>query len=156
MPASYPSVASASGTTLAVTASVPDTHDASGFAALSYTTIGKVLSSNLPRRTRTSNVKKYLDGTTGRVFGAQEMPEVPVQVTWNSNDAGVTIVRNNDDGATRLFFKWTLPSGDKVYCAGYVTSFGINIDDVEDDVKGEWTIIPEFDATGTGEILQTA
>lgn len=152
MPASYSNVASASGTTLGVSTSVPNTHDVSGFEAVVFSTIGQVEQAGLPGQNRNTQVKQYLDGTSATVIGAAVMEAITVTVTFSSADAGQTVVRNNANGTTRLFWEWTMPSGDKVWCAGYATGFRQVADDVEDTVKATWQIVPQFDTNGVGEV----
>lgn len=156
MPAAYSNVANAAGLRFGVTTSVPDSHDTSGFDALTYTAIGGVLSTSLPRRTRSSSRDEYLDGTSGVVLGTEQMSDLENEVGWDTGDAGQTIIRNNDDGSTRLFWEWILPSTDTIWCAGYVSGFGATVSDSNSSVRGAFTISPQFDTSNVGEVLKVA
>lgn len=157
MPATYPTIANASGTTVGVTTSVPGSHDASGFGALSYTTIGQVVTpGSLPKEFREYTDVDLLDGTTLPVIGPKRMEDLNIETVFQGDDAGQAIIEANADGETELFFEFALPSGDKVYCAGYATNYGPTVDSPTGYVASNFTVKPIFDSAGNGVVRVAA
>lgn len=109
------------GGTIGVVASTPATFDASGFGALSYTTVGKIVSWGPVGDTSADIAIPLLSGRVEHLNGAVDGGEIAFTVRFDT-DSGQTILVNNSNGSTNLSFKITDPDGKIAYFWGLVAS----------------------------------
>lgn len=107
------------GAVIAVSASTPATFDGSGFAALSYTTVGKIVAWGAVGDTSASIDVPLLSGRIVHINGALDGGSIAWTVAYDT-DSGQTILKNNSNGTTRLSFKITDPDGQVSYNWGLV------------------------------------
>lgn len=156
MPASYPSLPTAAGTTISISTTAPATHDAAGFtavAAASWKEIGMVVNGGgFPKTKRDFTEVNLLNGTSIVIPTNQTMEDIEVEAVYQENDAGQAAVEGVSDGKTICWFRWATPAGTKVYAAGYVTNFGPSAETAEDYVATTFTIKPIFDTNKVGPV----
>ena len=116
MPA-HSSAASFTDTTYAISATLPATYDAAGYAAttITYTTIGKVES--FPEFGSTREVNKFtpISGPIEYSKGVAEYGSGPMVVADVPADAGQVIVKAADASANHYSMKITYPDGEIHY-----------------------------------------
>jgi len=111
------------GVTVAIAASVPATEDASDYAAIITTEIGKVLS--VPETGNTSNagtVTLLKNGVTQHYNGSKVVSPFTVPYVYSLTDAGQVIVRAGENGTTEHTLVITDPDGDIYYIQGVIGS----------------------------------
>lgn len=109
------------GAVIAVSASTPATIDSSGFAALTYTTVGKVVSWGAVGDTSDNIAIPLLSGRVEHLNGAADGGEIAWAVRYDT-DAGQTILVNNNNNNTTISFKITDPDGKVIYAHGLVAN----------------------------------
>jgi len=120
------------GTVLSVSAALPATENAAGFAALTYTAVGEV--SEIPEFGTSQSVQTFVPiatGLTQKRGGAVDSGDVTLTIGLTGTDAGEAILRAKVDAAVtadkRVSVKIALPNGDVAYVVGFVSSFMVNI-----------------------------
>lgn len=111
------------GSTLSVAASTPAAESQSGYEAISFTEVGLVVSIGEFGDTHedlTSNLLKT--GRTDHSNGTKDGGEVPVTIEYSGTDAGLTIIKAGNGGATTHSFKITDPDGDDYYFQGVIAN----------------------------------
>lgn len=160
MPATYPTLATAAGTTIAISTTAPAAHTVAGFdgiAAGSWRVIGAVVNSGgFPKAVREFDDIRLLDGSALVIAKGETMEAMEVEAVYQPGDTGQQAVAAASNGKTIVWFKWQLPSGAKVYCAGYVTGYGPSAETSDDYVGVSFTIKPIFDAAGAGVVISPA
>lgn len=111
------------GSTLAVVASTPATEDATGYAALSFTSVGKVISIG-PLGDQSEDITFDLlqPGRRSHVNGVKDLGEIPIGIEYNRSDAGLTIVEAGANGNTTHSFRVTDSDGDDYYFQGLLAN----------------------------------
>ncbi len=117
------------GATVAVSANIPGTIDVAGFAALSWTNLGFVVSIGEVGDTAEDSSIHLRNGRTEHVNGARDGGEVPFafRIDAPAGDAGQTIVLNNNNTNTNVSFRVTDPDGKITYFFGVIA----NVRDME-------------------------
>jgi hypothetical protein len=112
------------GALVQMVASVPATTDASGFGALTYTTIGKIVSVD-PTGDTTDNISiPLLAGRVEHVNGAADGGEIPMAFRWDGGtDAGQTLILANNNGSQNCSFKITDPDGKIEYFFALIANY---------------------------------
>lgn len=127
-------VFSSVGTSLAISAGLPTTLDATGYAAKSYSVIGEV--SEIPEFGPEQALVTFTPLSSGIVEkrgGSVDYGEVTLTVGLTESDAGQLVVEGIVNGAVgadkRASFRVQLPGngGDTLYFVGAVRSFRRNI-----------------------------
>lgn len=156
MPAIYPTLATAAGTTISITDTPPSDHNAAGFsgiAAADWDVIGAVVNSGgFPKAVRQFNDVDLLDGTTLVIPLTERMEDLSVDAVYQGSNSGQQAVAAASDGNTIRWFRWVTPSGLSVYCAGYVTGYGPSANTSQDYVGAMFTIKPIFDVNKVGPV----
>jgi len=119
---------SSTGTTLAVSVTAPATHDAAGFAALTWTDVGDV--SDFGEPGGTTEVLEFVPVETGikeKFLGVQDNGGYDFVIARDSAAAGQTILTDAYDNRTQISQRVTLPDGDIQYTRCFVASRPINI-----------------------------
>lgn len=115
----------AAGSKLAISAAAPATTDASGYAALTYTSIGQV--EQLGAFGATTEVVNFqpLDGPLQKYKGPNNSGAISPSLAHDDADAGQTLLRTAaDDATSKLYsFRVTLPNGAKRYFGGRVFGY---------------------------------
>ncbi len=109
------------GAVIGCVASSPATVDQAGFAALSYTTIGKIVSWGAVGDQSEDIAIPLLDGRVEHVNGSKDGGEIPFTLRFDT-DAGQTILVNNSNNNTDVSFRITDPNGKIAYFFGRVAN----------------------------------
>lgn len=157
MPASYPSLATAAGTTISISTTAPATHTEAGFEAVTgWIEIGAVVNGGgFPRAMREFDEVRLLDGSSLVITRGETMDTIEVEAVYQDADAGQIAVEAASDGKTIRWFRWQTPSGLSVYCAAYVTGYAPTAATSDDYVGVTFTIKPIFDVEGVGVVRAT-
>lgn len=121
------------GTVLAVSANQPSTYDSSGFAALTYTTVGEITS--IPEFGGSAQVNQSIPIATGIVnkrAGSYDYGTSSLSIARDAADTGQIALKSGFDGANKGVVhsvKITLPSGVFVYFTAVITSFTLDLND---------------------------
>ena len=113
-----------SGTLFAVSAGVPATYDAPGFAALTYTTVGELTS--MGDRGQTFEDVSYAvlkDRATKHLKGTSDQPESEIEMVVDRNDAGQLLMKAASKSDAEYAFKVTYSNGDIDYFQALTYSF---------------------------------
>jgi len=119
---------SSTGTTLAVSAGTPTQHDASGFAALTWTTVGDVGDFGEPGST--TEVLEFVPVETGikeKFLGVQDNGGYDLVIARDSAAAGQVLITSAYNARTMLSVQVTLPDGDIQYTRCFIASRPVNI-----------------------------
>lgn len=122
----------AAGAALYVSASVPATHDSAGFAALTYSKIGKV--SDLGEVGEVFNEVTFSpldEAEVERLAGSYTSGQIPAVFGYDKDDAGQDIIRTNVGNNVRLSFKMVLPDGEIWYFRGRVMGAPLTIGTID-------------------------
>lgn len=154
MPATYPQLAIAAGTTISISLVAPSEHDEAGFEAITaWAEIGMVVNSGgFPKAMRDFNDVNLLSGVVLVIPLNETMKNIEVEAVYQETDAGQEAIESVTDGKTVAWFKWETPAGTKVYCAGYVTGYGPSAETSEGYVANTFTIKPIFDVNKVGPV----
>lgn len=109
------------GAVIAVSVATPGTIDASGFNALSYTTVGKIASFGSVGDSSADIPIELLEGRTEHVNGVKDGGAIPFAVRYDT-DAGQTLLVNNSNNNVDLSFKITDPDGKIAYFYGKIAN----------------------------------
>jgi hypothetical protein len=110
------------GATIGIVASSPATIDSSGFGALSYTTIGEVVSWGAVGD-QTDNISiPLLNGRVKHVNGAADGGEIAWTVRYEAADGGQVILNAQNNTQTNCSIKITDPDGKIAYTQGLVAN----------------------------------
>jgi hypothetical protein len=112
------------GLTIAVSAGVPATYDAAGFAALTYTDIGEVLSVGQIGREFTDVTYNTLkERGTLHLKGSFDFGTNEVQIGIDDDDAGQVLLVAAEASDDPYAFKFTFKDGSVKYFQSLVFSF---------------------------------
>lgn len=111
------------GTTAGVSVTLPATHDAAGFGALTYPAIGKI--STVPNLTGTYDIATFDNLGTGEEEKFADILRAgsgEFMVGYDPSDAGQTILEANQ--GSKAAFAFTLRDGTIYYRIATITSYG--------------------------------
>lgn len=121
MPTTYPSLATAAGTTISISTTAPATHTQAGFdgiASANWKVIGAVVNGGgFPRSVREFDDVRLLDGTALVIAKNESMEPLEVQAVYQPGDAGQLAVAGVANGRVIAWYRWQTPAGAKIYCA---------------------------------------
>ncbi|MDZ4393867.1 hypothetical protein [Cypionkella sp.] len=109
------------GAVIAVSVATPATVDASGFNALTYTTVGKIASFGSVGDSSADIPVELLEGRTEHVNGVKDGGAIPFAFR-SDTDAGQTLLVNNSNNNVDLSFKITDPDGKIAYFYGKIAN----------------------------------
>ncbi|MDO9099518.1 MAG: hypothetical protein Q7V53_02070 [Caldisericota bacterium] len=109
------------GAVIAVSVATPATVDASGFNALTYTTVGKIASFGSIGDSSADIPVELLDGRTEHVNGVKDGGAIPFAFRYDT-DAGQTLLVNNSNNNVDLSFKITDPDGKIAHFYGKIAN----------------------------------
>lgn len=112
------------GAAIGVSATLPATHDSTGFAALTFTKVGRI--NGYPDLDGTYDIATFDDLETGEEIKFVDVLRAgsgSFNVGLDPDDAGQVIVQAAFDNGTKMALEFTLKSGAKYYRTAAVTSF---------------------------------
>lgn len=134
--------------TLSVSATLPVTNDALGFAALTWVPIGEL--------TDIGSVKgrSYNTSTHAPIASAQQIEKkasyklgnADMTVGWDDDDAGQIVIETGANSNTATYaFKLVKQGGAIRYFTAQVMSFVENLGSVDNVVQGQFTLLRQTD-----------
>lgn len=149
-------VRTSAGSTIAISAALPATFDAAGFAALAFTKIGEVTDMGEFGREYALVTHNPVDnrGTVKRK-GSFNEGTMDLKVGLDTDDAGQVIAKAAADSDDDHSIEVTTQNGDKYYFLAQVMSFKVGVGSVDQitgaSIKLELTTAE--DGTGVIEVL---
>lgn len=111
------------GTTIGIVAAAPATEDQSGYEALSFDTIGKIVSiGELGDEHEDISFNRLAEGRTIHVNGVADLGDTPLVLEYDASDAGQVILQAANGGNTTHSFKITDPDGRDHYFQGLIAN----------------------------------
>lgn len=150
---------SGSGTCLSVSATAPATHDATGFAALTWTQVGELESiGEFTVSHATVSFTNLCTGKTDTNKGAQEAITVAIGVALDRDDAGQALMTTARKSLTAIYsFKIAEANGDIVYFRAFVMSERITGGSGVNDTKmGGYSLGVKAPTTGDAAVVVNA
>lgn len=138
------------GTKLYVAVAAPATFDAPGYAALTWTEVGQLVSipSVLGREYNTSTLATVADAQERQKKGSWSLPNAEFECAWAEADAGQIILNTAANNNTILSFKMVKQNTAKLrYFTAQVMKFVENQGTANDAVKGAFTLLRQQDTT---------
>lgn len=148
-----------SGTCVSVSAGIPATHDATGFAALTYTALGELESvGTIDVAYAAVAFANLCSGKTTRIKGVEEAIDFDITVAMDRDDAGQAIMATAHNSRTAtVSVKILESSGDVAYLRAFVMrarmAGGAGINDVRMNVYGLGVVAP---ASGNTVVIVNA
>lgn len=143
-------VNTALGTTVKISASVPATFDAAGYAALSYTKIGSV--ENVGAFGTTQEIVTFTDLETGilqKFKGTKDGGSPSITIAQDTDDAGQILLKTALASQNAYSTLVTMPNGDKFYFMSMITSMPVTPGGANDIPKIECTFAVTGQSGGT-------
>lgn len=112
-----PSAVTFAGTTIGISAGVPATYDAAGFAALTYTDIGEISSAPGDGGKTFEDVTYTTlgDRATKHLKGTSDQPEETMEVVVDRTDAGQVLLKDALNSDNQYAFKVVYSNGEIDY-----------------------------------------
>jgi hypothetical protein len=112
------------GATISISAGSPSTYDETGFVALSYTTVGELVSMGDRGRTYTDvSYTTLADRGTAHLKGSYDEPETTFEIGADRDDAGQVLMKTASTSDSAYAFKVAYSNGEVDYFQGLVFSF---------------------------------
>lgn len=121
-------VQTSAGTTFALSADAPDTYDESGYADLTYTTVGEI--TNIPEYGGAYSLVTHEplgDRSVVKRKGTLNHGSVTLQIGKDIEDAGQVLLKTAYGEDEVYSFKITLQDGTVQYTSGQVFSYTTNV-----------------------------
>jgi hypothetical protein len=151
-------IAASVGTCVSVSASLPATFDAAGYAALTYTQVGELEAiGEINVRHAAVTFQNMCSGKTSTLKGAEEPVAITIDVALDRDDAGQTIMATARKSLTsKVSVKVAEANGDIVYFHGFVMSDTINYGGINEVKKAQYEIGVVAPATGDTVLVVNA
>lgn len=115
------------GSTISLSAGAPATYDAAGFALLTFTALGEVVSVGDRGRTYTDvSYNSLAERGTLHRKGSYDEPETPFEIGVDRTDAGQILMKTASTSDDEYAFKIEYSNGEIDYFQGLVFSFVTN------------------------------
>ena len=150
-------IQSNAGASVAICASLPATHNAAGFNALSFTTVGEI--TNLPefgRKFALITHKPLATRATRKLKGSYDEGQLPFELGLDTDDAGQTIMKAASASDNPYAFRVTMQNGDKYFMLGLVMEFVVGGGDVDTITAAKATVELTSSSTGAGIVEDLA
>jgi len=144
-------VRSSAGTTIKISASQPATYDASGYNALTLTTIGEV--TDLGEFGREYNLITHNPiGTraTQKLKGSYNEGSISMQLGLDTDDAGQILAKAASISDNDYSLLITTQNGDKYYFQAKVMSFKVGVNNVDSVTSATITLELTSNSAGVG------
>ena len=150
-------VATTAGTTIAVSASAPGTYDSSGYAALSYTSIGEVTNlGSFGREYALVTHNPIGTRATQKYKGSYNEGQIAMEVGLDTDDSGQDLLYTAATSDSNYSFKVTAQNGDVCYFIAKVMSFKRNFGGVDQITSATITLEITSSSGGVGVVIVEA
>lgn len=144
-------VRSTATTSLKISAGVPATFDAAGYAALSYTTVGEVTNyGEFGREFQLVTHNPVATRGTQKLKGAFNEGAIALQLGLDTDDAGQILMKAAALSDSLYAFLITPANGDKYYFQGLTMGFKVGLKDVNSITSATANIEITTSSTGVG------
>ena len=134
-------VMTSAGSTFAVSASAPATFDATGYNAVTFTTVGEVTDvGEVGREYNLVNHSPLGNRKIQKYKGSYQPGSITLQFGKDYSDAGQTLMKAASESDATYTFKITLQNGKKLYFTGMVMSNKTNVGSVDQITAGSCQI----------------
>lgn len=150
-------VKSTATTTLKISAGVPATFDAAGYAALSYTAVGEI--TNFGEFGREFNLVTHnpiATRGTQKLKGSFNEGQLALQLGLDTDDAGQILMKAAALSDSLYAFLITTANGDKYYFQGLTMGFKVGLNDVNSVSSATANIEITTSSTGVGIVESLA
>lgn len=132
----------AAGTTLAISAGVPATQDGTGYAALTFTTIGGIDKIGAIGATTNKIEFQPLNGAKEKHKGSTDYGSLGPTMAHDKADAGQTLLRTASAPTNHALYAFcaTYPNGDKRYWQARVFGYPESIDGADTVIMAAPTV----------------
>lgn len=132
---------------LYVSATLPATFDAAGYAALTWVEVGLITSigSVKGREYSTSTLSTIGDPQDREKKGSYKLPNADFECGWAEDDAGQMLIEAAANSYDTVAFKLVKQNADVRYLAAQVSKFVENNGTSNDAVKGNFTLLRQVD-----------
>ena len=142
-------VRTSAGSTLKISAGVPATFNAAGYAALTYTTIGEVTDfGELGREYTLVTHNPVANRGTVKFKGSFNEGQMTLQLGLDTDDAGQILAKQAANSDNNYAFELQTQNGDKYYFQAQVMSFKVSVGNVNQITSA--TIMVEITTSNTG------
>jgi hypothetical protein len=143
--------ASSINTTLKISAGIPATFDAAGYAALTFTTIGEITDiGEFGREYKPVTYVPLATGGTRKLKGSFDEGSIAAQLALDTDDAGQILAKTALASTADFSFVVTTQNGDKYYFQGKTMSFKVNVGNAEGYTAGSIALELTTTAAGVG------
>lgn len=150
-------VRTTAGTTLKVSAAAPATFDVTGYAALSYTTVGEITNyGEFGRVYQLATHNPVATRGTQKLKGAFNEGNMNLQLGLDTDDAGQIIMKAAALSDNKYSFEITTANGDKYYFQGLVMDFKVGLNDVNSVTSATSSLEITTSNTGVGIVESLA
>ena len=134
------------GTTIAISAALPATYNSTGFAALTYTTIGEITDAGeFGKEYNLVTHNPLADRKTYKRKGSYNNGSMTLQMGRVPDDAGQVLLLAAQDSDDSYSFKITLQDGTVNYFTGQVMSYRTSIGSVDQITSASVTVEVDSD-----------
>lgn len=136
------------GAALSVSAALPATYDATGYAALAWTEVGELtdIGSVKGRSYNTSTHAPIKSSQQTEKKASYKLGNADMVVGWDDNDAGQTIIETGANHASAIYsFRLVKQGGAVRYFTAQVMNFVENMGTVDNVVQGKFTLLRQTD-----------
>ncbi len=144
-------VRTSAGTTIHVSAGTPATFDSTGYAALTYTSVGEV--TNLGEFGREYNLVTHnpvATRATVKKKGSYNEGSISLEVGLDTDDAGQILLKTASASDANHSFKITTQNGDVYYFQAQVMSFRVSVGGVDDITSASIMLELTSNSAGVG------
>jgi len=136
------SATTAAGSTIAISAALPTTQDATGYAALTFTEIGGVEKIGSIGATTAKIEFQPLKGPKEKLKGSTDYGSLAPSMAHDKADAGQTLLRTAGDPDNNSLYSYrvTYSNGDKRYFGGRVFGYPETVDGADSVIVANPTI----------------
>jgi hypothetical protein len=133
---------SAAGSSLAISAALPASDDAAGYAALAFTEVGNIDKIGALGKTFAKVEFQPLKGAKQKFKGSVDYGSLAPSMAHDSDDAGQTLLRTaSDDETQKLYsFQVTYATGEKRYFQGRVFGYPETVDGADTVITAAPTV----------------
>ncbi len=151
------SAKTSAGTTLKISAGVPATFDATGYAALTYTTVGEVTDlGELGREYNLVTHNPLATRGTVKTKGSFNEGSLNVQLALDTDDAGQILMKTAAASDALYAVTVTTQNGDKYYFQCLVMGFRVNVSSVDSITSATATLEITTSSSGVGIVESLA
>lgn len=146
-------VRTSAGTTLKISASIPATFDAAGYAALAFTSVGEITNmGDFGREFELVTHKVVATRSTVKKKGSFNEGSMSLALGLDTDDAGQILVKSASLSDNDFSFLVTTQNLDKYFFQAQVMGFKLNISDVDSITAATVTLELTSSPAGVGVV----